>query len=582
MNSSAAAGHGIELGLLRFSSPHDPKNLGRLGSYEVVRLLGQGGMGFVFLASDDGLRRLVALKVMRPEIAARPIARERFLREGRAAAAIRSDRVVTVFQVGEADGVPYLALELLEGCSLDAWLTSHPGPVHPDRIAAVACDVLAGLSAAHAKGLVHRDIKPANLWVESPTDRVKILDFGLTRPESDDSPLTHEGGILGTPAYMAPEQAEGKAVDARCDLWSLGVVLYRMATGSNPFQRNTTYATLAALATDLPPAATTIPGLPPHLAVLIDRLMSKDPSGRPESAEAAITLLSQSGESGADSSPDRTNPRPRKHARRSRRLLVTAALVGIASAVGLSIVAISMWWPSGSSVGTGVEVTAGTMVREFNIRRFAPPADGGAVTDRGYFGRDTFYADQGDLLTLDVRLTEPAYTYLIAFRPDGVAELCYPASENLPPTKRDRATHPENSSRGSGYGLREGTGLWVFAAVVSQEPLPAFSDWLRTHRLPVRKGPVSPRATVLVSHGGEVEIQTVLNPAPGARTPEFINVGEMPGALPHAAGNEKLPGMADFIELVDGLKAASPLVEIKALGLCVDPQRPGSRIPSKK
>ncbi len=283
-------------GSYSFLSPTDrPGELGQLGPYRVVRLLGKGGMGFVFRAEDDGLHRPVALKVMRPEVAAEATARERFLREGRSAAAIKSDHVITIYQVGEANGVPFLAMEYLEGWNLDDWLNawqkSKNRPVQATAVVRVAKDVLKGLVAAHEKGLIHRDIKPANLWVEAKTSRVKLLDFGLTRGGESDTAITRSGQILGTPAFMAPEQARGLRLDARADLFSVGIVLYRMISGRNPFQRDSVFATLTALAVDDPPPAASFGVVPDDLAALIDRLLAKSPEGRPASAKAALAVV---------------------------------------------------------------------------------------------------------------------------------------------------------------------------------------------------------------------------------------------------------------------------------------------------
>ncbi len=276
------------------SPPTHPDDLGQLGPYRVVKLLGEGGMGFVFRGDDDALRRPVALKVMRPEVAAGENARERFLREGRAAAAVKSDHVVTIYQVGEANGVPFLAMEFLAGATLDDWLKGRGGSAAAAVIVKVAKDTLRGLGAAHDRGLIHRDIKPANLWLEADTGRVKVLDFGLTRGSGAGDVLTREGALVGTPAYMAPEQAAGRPVDPRADLFSVGVVMYQMAAGRNPFQRGDVWATLTALAVDMPPPAGSVAaGLPHGLGVLIDRLVAKNPADRPASARAALAELAE-------------------------------------------------------------------------------------------------------------------------------------------------------------------------------------------------------------------------------------------------------------------------------------------------
>lgn len=249
-------------------------------------------MGIVFQAEDDQLRRPAALKVMRPELAAQDDARVRFLREARAAAALKHDHIVTIYQVGDESGVPFLAMECLSGRSLEEWL-------RPDRRATVAetltigKQIAKGLAAAHQLGLIHRDIKPANLWLEAPRGRIKVLDFGLARQaDGEFTVLTQEGAVVGTPAFMAPEQARGESVDPRCDLFSLGCVLFRMLTGRLPFQGNTLYAVLAAIATETPPPITELnPGVPPRLSTLISSLLAKSPDQRPASAQVVIDEL---------------------------------------------------------------------------------------------------------------------------------------------------------------------------------------------------------------------------------------------------------------------------------------------------
>ncbi len=206
-------------------------DLGRLGRYRVLKRLGAGGMGAVFLAFDDGLRRRLALKVMLPKYAAHPAARNRFLREARTAAAVRSPHVVSIHDVDEDNGVPFIAMEYLEGTPLDRFLTQTSGLTVP-QVVRIGREAAAGLAAAHAAGLVHRDVKPANLWLQSPHGKVKLLDFGLAREEVEDDPLTGTGDVVGTPAYMSPEQARGEHVDSRTDLFSLGVVLYRLCAGA--------------------------------------------------------------------------------------------------------------------------------------------------------------------------------------------------------------------------------------------------------------------------------------------------------------------------------------------------------------
>jgi serine/threonine protein kinase len=269
----------------------------QLGHYRLVKPLGRGGMGAVYLAEDTQLRRPTALKVMLPEAAADAKARDRFLREARAAAAVRNDHVVTVYQVGDEDGTPYIAMELLRGSPLDVYLAKEAAPTMT-AIVRLAREIATGLAAAHARGLVHRDIKPANIWLESPRGRVKILDFGLARPakpETEDvERLTHDGMVMGTPSYMSPEQARGEAVDFRTDLFSLGIVLYRLCTGQLPFTGPTTTAVLTKLAVFHPvPAGDVNPSVPQALSDLIDRLLSKTPADRPATTREVVEVLRQ-------------------------------------------------------------------------------------------------------------------------------------------------------------------------------------------------------------------------------------------------------------------------------------------------
>jgi eukaryotic-like serine/threonine-protein kinase len=267
------------------TAPQGPDEMGRLGTYRILKVLGIGGMGIVFLAEDMQLKRQVALKVMKPEMAGSQTARERFLREARAAAAMEDQHIVTIYQVGEACGVPFLAMQWLKGLSLEERLR-RPGRLNMAQVLRLGRQVASGLATAHQHGLIHRDIKPANLWIEPERGgRIKILDFGLARAAADDTHLTQSGAIVGTPAYMAPEQARGQTVTAACDLFGLGVVLYQMCTGTLPFRGDNTLAILASLATDQPrPVRDLNAAVPSALADLVMQLLNKEPARRPQSA----------------------------------------------------------------------------------------------------------------------------------------------------------------------------------------------------------------------------------------------------------------------------------------------------------
>jgi serine/threonine protein kinase len=276
--------------------------LGRLGGFRIIRPLGAGGMGLVFEADDPHLQRRVALKVMNPGLASEPRHRQRFLREARAAAALRHDHVIDIYQVGEDHGVPFFAMPLLDGESLEARL-GRDGPLSIPDVLRLGREIADGLAAAHAAGLIHRDIKPANIWLESKNEpqsgasvvgspRIKLLDFGLARAVEGDDGLTLFGAVVGTPGYISPEQADGAEADARSDLFGLGCVLYRMTTGKEPFPGATKSARLRAVRTHQPPPAHQVnAGVPLPLSELIQQLLAKDPADRPASARDVVQAL---------------------------------------------------------------------------------------------------------------------------------------------------------------------------------------------------------------------------------------------------------------------------------------------------
>ena len=271
-----------------FGPPAAPNEVGRLGPYRIVKELGRGGMGAVYAALDTRLDRRLALKVMLPRYAADPAAKARFLREARAAARVKHDNVVTVYEADERDGVPYIAMEFLEGYPLDEYLRKKGCPTI-SQVVRIAAEAAAGLAAAHNLGLVHRDIKPANLWLEAPHGRVKVLDFGLARPVDAEAEVTRSGAVVGTPAYMSPEQARGERVDHRTDLFSVGAVLYRLCTGRLPFEGPTVMAVLMALGTLEPqPVRELNPAVPASLAALIHQLLAKKADDRPQSGAEVV------------------------------------------------------------------------------------------------------------------------------------------------------------------------------------------------------------------------------------------------------------------------------------------------------
>jgi serine/threonine protein kinase len=262
----------------------------RLGQYLILRELGAGGMGIVYEAEDEWLNRRVALKVLRSDLPAEQVARERFLREARAMAAVDHENVCTIFQVNEADGRPYMAMQLLAGETLDTRL-EREGRIVPSEAARIGKEIALGLAAAHAKGLVHRDVKPSNVWLELGTGRVKLLDFGLALAR-DNSNLTFSGYVIGTPAFMSPEQARGEPLDGRSDLFSLGIVLYLATTGERPFDGVTAMAVMRNLELHIPGRVNVKRvDVPAAFSNLIMELLAKDRKDRPQSAEIVAARL---------------------------------------------------------------------------------------------------------------------------------------------------------------------------------------------------------------------------------------------------------------------------------------------------
>ncbi len=267
-----------------------------LGSYEIVSLLGTGGMGEVYRARDTRLGRDVAIKVLPAAFAADPDRLRRLEREARAAAALNHPNIVTVYSVEESGTVRFLVMELIEGRSLA--LAIPKGGLPLSDLLTIAIPIADAIAAAHAKGITHRDLKPANIMIGAGDhkDRVKVLDFGIARQDEASLPsggapttpaatLTLEGSVLGTVAYMSPEQAAGTRVDARSDLFSLGVILYEMATGQRPFRGNTNVTILSSILKDTAPAVTSLnPAMPSELGRIIRHCLVKDPALRYQTA----------------------------------------------------------------------------------------------------------------------------------------------------------------------------------------------------------------------------------------------------------------------------------------------------------
>ncbi len=259
------------------------------GRYRIERLLGHGGMASVYLARDRELDRPVALKLLAEHLVGDETFRERFVREARLAARLSHANVVQVYDVGEEDDRPFIVMEFVPGATLAAVLAQR-GKLPVDEAVEIARQAALGLQSAHAAGLIHRDIKPQNLLVRDD-GVVKIADFGIARA-AEASRMTQLGTVLGTAAYLAPEQALGKEVTSAADIYSLGAVVYELVTGRTPFE----FATLAELAEKqrrgvVTPARDLEPSVPQELEALVMRCLARDPSFRPASAAEVVTAL---------------------------------------------------------------------------------------------------------------------------------------------------------------------------------------------------------------------------------------------------------------------------------------------------
>jgi hypothetical protein len=351
--------------VLAFLDPSsEPGSLGRLDHYEVLELIGRGGMGVVFKGHDTRLRRIVAIKVLAAQLAASGTARQRFFREARAAAAVRDDHVVSIHAVSDDSGpIPYLVMEFIAGITLEKRIKSR-GSLAVKEILRIGMQAAAGLASAHRQGLIHRDVKPANILLENGVERVKIADFGLARA-ADEPSLSQSGLIAGTPLYMSPEQARGETLDARSDLFSLGSVLYTLCTGRPAFSAANTVAVLKRVCEEAPqPIRDVNPDIPEWLAAVVNRLMSKEADERLQTADELKTVLGQHlaelqqsrltplAPARAEAMPPTaTRPAPAGPAPWRRRRVVVAAVLLLGIVAGLATIALLL--PRSSAPPTG-------------------------------------------------------------------------------------------------------------------------------------------------------------------------------------------------------------------------------------
>ncbi|MDX1925846.1 MAG: serine/threonine-protein kinase [Pirellulaceae bacterium] len=352
---------GLHLDLSFLTIVDDGRSLGKIGHYIVHKVLGEGAFGIVFEATDTKLDRKVAVKVLKPSMAATSPPRKRFLREARAAAKIRHENVIQVYSV-EEDPLPYLVMELINGCTLQQKLQAD-GPLEPKDVLCIGRQIAAGLAAAHKLGIIHRDIKPDNILLEEGSfERVKITDFGLARA-ADDASLTRSGVIAGTPMFMSPEQALGHYTDARTDLFSLGSLLYAAGCGRPPFRASSVHAVLKRVVDDKPrPMSEVLAEVPPWLERVVELLHEKAPDARIQSAREVADLLSRyeselqtQGEviicGGATKTTNRPAEAPANHAPglRTRRTAIVVAATALTGLAGFGAYKFGSWFAISST-----------------------------------------------------------------------------------------------------------------------------------------------------------------------------------------------------------------------------------------
>ncbi len=348
------------------------------GRYDLQQVIGRGGMSTVYRATDTVLGRTVAVKVLSPALAeGDPVWAARFEREARAAASLTHSGVATVYDTGVEDGTRFIVMECVAGKSLAAILHDE-APLEPARAVRIGAQVADVLSAAHAAGIVHRDIKPGNVMV-GPDGTVTVLDFGIARP-ADATGLTQTTSLLGTAAFMAPEQASGRTADARSDIYSLGCVLYAMLSGKPPFTGDLAAAVLHQHVNAAPrPVRDVAPATPEPLAGLIDQMLAKSPAARPQSAEevrdrllAALDPTAPTVAVGAGAAPARTAATlpltrpPRRRWSRRGSLAATAGLVLVIAALTVA--------KGGGSSRDNLFPKQTTTPPTTTVRRTTPPA----------------------------------------------------------------------------------------------------------------------------------------------------------------------------------------------------------------
>jgi eukaryotic-like serine/threonine-protein kinase len=420
--------------------------------YRILSQIGSGGMGTVYLAEDLNLRRKVALKFLSPETARNPDASARLLREARSASALDHPHIATVYEIGESDGQPFIVMAHYDGETLTARLAR--GPVSMAEAARILSQVADALAAAHAAGIVHRDLKPSNLMLTA-TGQVKVLDFGIAKVDAGETStqLTSAGSTVGTAAYMSPEQAAGEAVDARTDLWSLGVVLYEMLAGRTPFQGTNALAIMHAVLTMVPPpVADRRADVEPELQNILDHTLVRNREQRTITA-ANIQQLALQCVARLASGEQRIAAQPAR-----RRLRLAVVIVTVAVAVG----AVTWWVRRNANVRWAREVAVPEIIRLAGAEQYTAAYDL-AQRARVFIPNDPLLAEQLRTVTRTASIESDPTGATVSYRPYGKTESPWRV---LGPTPLKDVSVPRGLMRWrvelSGYDLAEDVGPGPF------------------------------------------------------------------------------------------------------------------------
>jgi serine/threonine protein kinase len=468
---------------------------GKVGPYLILLPLGQGGMGAVFKARHTHLGKIVALKVLTTGRMG-GTAVTRFVQEMKAVGRLDHPNIVQAYDAS-AEGPPYLVMEYLDGIDLSK-LVKQRGPLP----VADACDCVRqaalGLQHAHEHGLVHRDVKPSNLLL-TPTGVVKLLDLGLARlhgePAADCAgpatagDTTRTDQVLGTADYISPEQLRNaRGVDIRADLYSLGCTLYHLLAGAPPFAGSGQTSLMAKQAAHLhqppPPIAEHRPDVPPGLAAVLDRLLAKDPADRfGTPAEVALALQPFAAgcnlrgllsEEAPASATQAVPPQPLPQAPAAHRPHPLGPWLAALVLIGVTVIGLRLLLPGMGSLPAPRPTQDERLAAvSLNVEHHRPSPEGNFSLGR--MGEHSFAAGvQEDEVRVTARLNQPAYCYLISFRPDGKDELCFPAGAAQPPAPTAEIVFPA----GGLYRLNQGgVGLQAFLLLASRQPLPGYDRW---------------------------------------------------------------------------------------------------------